>query len=254
MQQLLISLVLAASCALAQTSAPGTAQKPGPSTGGKTASTPHKGSPGPTKAATVDPDEGSVDEQGVYTSDYFRFRYTLPEGFEVDENFLAEIQDESKNAYILMAATGPFNSEDTRNVVVIVADHEATTAEAYVQKVTQDYAQKQALEVVKPAYAITLGGKPFYRADFRKEGTYQTVAFTMLKAYAVGFSMAAPNQDAMQSLLQSLESVQFLPDKTPGKASGTGTGKSAPAGSKAPSKSAPKGTTPNAASPKSPLR
>lgn len=166
-------------------------------------------------SAGVDPDEGSV-ENGVYTSDFFHFSYTLPEGFEVDEDFLGGEEDQSNTTFVLVAAQGPLSSEDRRDMVVIMADREATTAEAYVEKVQRDYAQKQSFEILKPAYAVTLGGKAFYRADFRKEGTYQTAAFTMLKGYAVGFTIAAPNGDEMDTLLASLNSVKFAGPKAPG--------------------------------------
>jgi hypothetical protein len=167
--------------------------------------------------AAPDPDEGSI-EDGVYTSDFFRFTYTLPEAFNVDEELQAGEEDQSDTSFVLLAAAGPLNGEDRRDVVVIIADREATTPEAYVQKVTRDYAQKQGFEVLKSAYAVTIGGHPFYRADFRKEGTYQSAAFTVLKGYAVGFSMAAPNQEAMSAVLDSLSSVKFLGEKPPAKA------------------------------------
>jgi hypothetical protein len=165
--------------------------------------------PASAKRGAPDPDEGSVDGN-VYTSDFFRFQYTLPEDFSVDEDFLADLQDQSNSTFVLLAAQGPLSGEDRRDMVVIMADHEATTAEAYVQKVTRDYAQKQQFEVLKPAYPFTIAGKPFFRADFRKEGTYQTAVFTVLKGYAVGFSIAAPSEDTMNALLESLNSVKFL--------------------------------------------
>jgi hypothetical protein len=213
--------------AAAQTSAP--PAKPAPSKPATTAPSASAKPGAPKSPATApDPDEGSLDN-GIYTSDFFRFTYTLPEGFEVDEEFLADLEDQSKTTFVLLAAQGPLSGEDRRNVVVIMADTEATTADAYIAKVTRDYAQKQNFEVLRPAYEITVGGKPFYRADFRKEGTFQTAVFTVLKGYAVGFTMAAPNQEAMQALVDSLNSVQFLPAVPP---------KSAPPKTSTPSKPA----------------
>jgi predicted nucleic acid-binding Zn ribbon protein len=178
---------------------------------------PKSGAGSSRSSAGVDPDEGSV-ENGVYTSDYFHFSYTLPEGFEVDEDFIGAEEDQSNTSFVLLAAQGPLSGEDRRDMVVIMADREATTAEAYVAKVQRDYAQKQGFEILKSAYPVTLGGKPFYRADFRKEGTYQTAVFTILKGYAVGFTIAAPNGDEMNTLLASLDSVKFTGPKPPGTA------------------------------------
>ena len=189
-----------------------------PSTPKASPKTSPKAGAGATKSsAAVDPDEGSV-ENGTYTSDFFHFSYTLPEGFEVDEEFQSAEEDQSNTAFVLLAAQGPLSGEDRRDMVVIMADHDATTAEAYVDKVQHDYAQKQGFEILKPAYTVTLGGKPFCRADFRKEGTYQTAVFTILKGYAVGFSIAAPNGDEMKTLLASLDSVKFTAPKSPGTA------------------------------------
>ena len=66
-----------------------------------------------------------------------------------------------------------------------------------------------------PKALVTVAGKPFYRADFRKEGTYQTAVFTVLKGYAVGFSIAAPSEETMNPLVESLTSVKFLGAATP---------------------------------------
>jgi hypothetical protein len=214
--RLLCIFALVISLAIAQTHAPAPKSAPAkrPAGSSQPSSPPSRKSPAP------DPDEGSVDGN-VYTSDFFRFQYTLPEGFNVDEDFLADLQDESNSTFVLMAAQGPLSGEDRRDMVVIMADREATTAEAYVQKVTRDYAQKQQFEVVKPAYPVTVAGKPFYRADFRKEGTYQTAVFTVLKGYAVGFSIAAPSEETMNPLVESLNSVKFLGAATPKQSPGT---------------------------------
>lgn len=191
----LLTIALVASLAAGQTTPPA-AHKPAPK-------------PGASKAqAAPDPDEGSV-ENGVYTSDFFHFTYTLPDGFEVDEEFLQDVEDASKSTWVLLAAQGPLSGEDRRDAVVLMADKEATTADAYVQKVQHDYADQQGFEVIKPAYVVTIAGKPFSRADFRKEGTYQTAVFTILNGYAVGFSLAAPNAEAMNVLLESLNSLKF---------------------------------------------
>jgi hypothetical protein len=224
-------VALLISLAAGQSSAP---PRPTPAAPGASA-------PRTTKPATTapDPDEGSIDN-GVYTSDFFRFAYTLPEGFDVDEQFLADVEDQSNSTFVLLAAQGPLSGEDRRDMVVIMADREATTPQAYVQKVTNDYAQKQGFEISKPAYPVTIGGKEFYRADFRKEGTYQTAVFTVLNGYALGFTLAAPNQDAMTALVDSLNSVKFLPAKAPATKHPT-PGPKTPA---APTKKAPSSKTP----------
>lgn len=221
--RILLAILLLGASLWAQT-AP---QKPAapPTAPKKTA--PKQGAGTPNASGAVDPDEGSV-ENGVYTSDFFHFSYTLPEGFEVDEDFQSAEEDQSNTAFVLLAAQGPLSGEDRRDMVVIMADHDAASAEAYVDKVQRDYAQKQGFEVLKPTYAVTLGGKPFYRADFRKEGTYQTAVFTVLKGYAVGFSIAAPNGDEMNTLLASLDSVKFTAPKAPTPKPGTPSAKQPP--------------------------
>ena len=207
--RLLCIVAVFSSLALAQ--APATPPKPAPANPSTTAPKSGQSKTGQTKppAAAVDPDEGSV-ENGVYISDFFHFTYKLPEAFEVDEAFLADLQDQSNSTFVLLAAQGPLSGEDRRDMVVIMADQQATTAETYVEKVTREYAQQQAFEILKPPYPVIIGGKPFYRADFRKEGTYQSAVFTVLKGYAVGFSVAAPNEEAMNALIESLNSLKFL--------------------------------------------
>jgi hypothetical protein len=224
--------------ALAQTPAAPKTSPAKPGSGSTTAKSGQTKSP----ATTVDPDEGSV-ENSVYTSDFFHFTYKLPEAFEVDEAFLADLQDQSNTTFVLLAAQGPLSGEDRRDMVVIMADREDVTAESYVEKISRDYAQKQAFEILKPPYPVTISGKPFYRADFRKEGTYQSAVFTVLKGYAVGFNIAAPNEEAMNALIESLNSLKF-PGATP--APKTPAKPTAPANAKPPAGDSKKGPSPNA--------
>jgi len=158
--------------------------------------------------SAVEPDEGSLDGN-TYTSDFFRFSYNFPSGFEVDDDFLQGREDESRSTFVLLAAYGPFNESNQRPVVVLMADKNATTLEGYLAKLTREVAQKQGFEVLRTPYPVMIGGRKFLRADFRKQQVLQSALFTLEGQYLLGFNLAAPSASEMEKLNLSLNSVTF---------------------------------------------
>jgi hypothetical protein len=204
-----ITILLLAVAAAAQTTAPGSGTNSPPSAATKPGAThaPHQ----PAAAAPA-VDEGRLNGN-LYTNQFFHFSFALPSGFEVDEEFMEGTEDESHATFVLLAAYGPAQS-DGRSVLVLMADKvpgTALSAGAFLEKVTREYAQKHGFEVLDPGHEVLLGGRKFLRADYRKEGRSQSAVFTLLRGYAVGFSLAAPDAAAMAQLNQSLAGLKFAP-------------------------------------------
>jgi hypothetical protein len=171
----------------------------------------HRSEPTTTAA---EPDDGSLNGS-EYTSDYFGFSYDLPEGLAAQDDFMQGRTDSSKQAFVLLAAFGP--AQGGRKGVVIMADKafgEAKDAAAYLAKVTHDYAQGGDFEVLQDAREYMFGGRKFYRADYKKDATYQTAVFTVDKGYALGFNFAAPSSEDMELLVDSLRTLKFAQQKT----------------------------------------
>jgi hypothetical protein len=169
----------------------------------------------PPAAVTVDPDDGSVNEN-TYTSDYFGFRYTFPEGFGVDEDFMQGKEDQSKRSFLLLAAMD--REEASNRTIVILADNaaavEATDATAYLDKVAGQLLKRQGFQPEGANRTLTIGGHPFARADFQKQKMAETVLVTMLRGYAVNFVLAAPSREEVEELVASLQTLEFPTVKT----------------------------------------
>jgi len=170
----------------------------------------------PRSAPAIAPDEGTINGQ-LYTSDYFGFRYTIPEGIEVQENFLQGQQDIERRSFVLLAAYGPSADPAYQQGVVISADRNAypavKTAADYVAKTAREHFEPGGFEEIGAAHAVTLGGHEFSRIDYRKGAIYQSLLATMWRGYVLSFNLVAPSAQAMDALAESLQSLWFPPPK-----------------------------------------
>jgi hypothetical protein len=196
-----LALLLLAAAAFAQSAAPVSPR-----------SAPRRSAPARQTAAApaVSPDDGSLSER-TYTSDYFGFRYTLPDGMDVDDDFMEGRQDQSGRSFVLLAATE--HEEATNRTVVIVADNAgaagATEPGAYLDKVAGEALKRQGFQPSGPASVVTIAGRSFARADFTKEKVAETLLVTILRGYAVNFVLTAPSTEEVEELAKSLQTVEF---------------------------------------------
>jgi hypothetical protein len=204
----LLSLLLFAVAAGAQT-APPASRKPATPTGA--------GSSAPANPATslVAPDEGTL-EGRLYTSDYFGFRYSVPEEFEVSDDPAEGEEDASHRSFVLLAAHGA--GERQGDVLLVLADQAAasgaTQPDTYLAKVTTDLLKRQGFAPQGAVRPLTLAGRGFARADFTREAAAQTVLVTMLRGYAVNFVLMAPSREAVDRMLASLDTLKFTPRRS----------------------------------------
>jgi hypothetical protein len=174
-----------------------------------------------TTVPKIDPDEGSV-TGNTYRSRYFGFAYTFPEGLQIDENFMQGEQDESKRAFILLAAYGSAE-RDSRKGIVISADRNLDptikTAADYLSKMTREHFQPDGFEVIKGARELSLASRSFQRVDYRKGTIYQSAVATLWRGYVLVFYLAAPTQPEIEGLVATLATLDFAPGPRPEKAS-----------------------------------
>jgi len=170
----------------------------------------------PAAPPAIAPDEGTFNGQ-LYTSDYFGFRYTIPEGLEVQEDFLQGQQDAERRSFVLLAAYGTSAHPAYQQGVVISADRNAypavKTAADYVAKTAREHFEPGSFEQIGAARAVTLGGHEFSRIDYRKGKIYQSLLATMWRGYVLCFHLVAPSAQAMDALAESLQSLWFPPPK-----------------------------------------
>ena len=159
------------------------------------------------------PDEGSI-TGNRYENRYFGFSYALPEGLEVDEDFMQGEEDQSKQAFLLLAAFGPVEGKDRLGVVISAdrsAGPEIRTARDYLAKLSREHFQAAGFDVVKDAGEVTVAGHSFSRIDYRKEKTYETVLATQWRGYVLLFNLVGPTGTDTDRLFASLESLKFKP-------------------------------------------
>ena len=161
----------------------------------------------------LEPDEGSVIDN-LYRSRYFNFSYTVPEGLEVDENFMQGEEDESAQAFVLLAAYGAAEGQGRKGIVVsadLNINPQAKSAAEYLEKMTREHYRANGFEVVNGARQLSLGGRPFFRIDYSKGTTYQTAVATIARGYVLTFSLAAPTQPELEQLFTTLSTLKFAP-------------------------------------------
>jgi hypothetical protein len=204
----LLAFVLLSLAAFAQSTHPKSASpKSPPSQSGSRSDT-----------TAVLPDDGSVNEN-TYTSDYFGFRFTFPEGMGVDQDFTEGREDESHRSFLLLAATA--HEEASNKTIVVMADSAsaagAADASSYLNNVAAVILKRQGFEPLGTARNVTYGGHAFARADFTRQSVNEAVLVTMLRGYAVNFLLIASSPQELNQLAASLETLEFTaPNITPG--------------------------------------
>jgi len=166
----------------------------------------------PAASPALAPDEGTIDGQ-LYTSKYFGFRYTLPDGLLAEEDFLNGQQDEERRSFILLAAYGPSSHPAYRQGLVIAADRNVypavKNAADYIAKTAHEHFQSGGFEELNPAHRITLGGHEFSRIDYRKGEIFQSLLATEWRGYLLTFDLVAPGAQDLDKLAESLQSLRF---------------------------------------------
>jgi len=167
-------------------------------------------------AASVAPDEGTINGR-LYTSDYFGFRYTLPEDFVADEDPADGEEDASHRSFVLLSAYG--SGERRGSVMVILADQAVPTgtaeASAYLTKVAIEVMKRKGFLRQDPVRRVTLGGRSFAAADFARGENAQSVYVTMQRGYALNFVLMGRTRAEVEKMAASLASLQFTPAVKP---------------------------------------
>ena len=205
MKRLLVFLLLCALSVFGQSSAPSTSKPAAP-----------KAAPKSAQPAAVEPDDGTLNGQ-VYASEYFGFRYTVPEGFAVVEDPSEGEEDASKRSFVLLSAFG--DKRQRGSAVTILADQSAPTgaadAYAYLTKVTLPVMKGKGFNPENAVRRVTLAGHSFAVVDFLRGDGAQSVYVTLLRGYALSFVLMAPTRADLEQLAASLSALQFPPAPKP---------------------------------------
>ena len=167
----------------------------------------------PVPPADLHPDYGVI-SGNHYVNSYFGFSYHYPEGWNG-----SAIQSSSTSQMYAMFTANPVSSSGTdMRYISINADSLGKNV------VPKDFIKASLDAFTGPTGAFnmlhadkhyTFAGKDFYRIDLTSKpapgspAIYQTQVFTFLANYAVTFSFMAGNANDIETMIHSMESLDF---------------------------------------------
>ena len=160
------------------------------------------------------PDFGVINSKH-YVNSYFGFSYRYPEGFN---GTAVQAATGGASQYALFTGN-PASSDGTdMRYIAINADPlpKNTTPKTFIEGALRTFTGPGGgFNVLHSDKQITFGGKQFYRMDMVSKPTpgmptvYQTQLFMISSNYAVTFTFMAVNVDDMETLVRSMESLNF---------------------------------------------
>jgi protein TonB len=175
----------------------------------------------PLRAQQADfrPDYGMLNGRR-YMNGYFGFSYRFPEGWTGSALRYPAV-GESK-MYPLFSANPQAASTSDVRYVSINADYLAPNSTAKTPKDFLEIALSQQagplgeFEALHTDKRYLFGGRQFYRVDMRAKPSpgspvfYQTLICIILRNYAITFSFMAANDDDLEDLVRTMESLTFV--------------------------------------------
>ena len=167
----------------------------------------------PVPPADLHPDYGVL-SGSHYVNSYFGFSYQYPDGWNGNA-----IQSSTASQMYTMFSANPVASggADLR-YISISADSLAKNVvpKDFIKASTDAFAGPTgAFNVLHTDKHYTFAGKDFYRVDLVSKpapgspAIYQTQVFTLLDNYAVTFSFMAGNTNDIETMIHSMESLNF---------------------------------------------
>ena len=126
-------------------------------------------------------------------------------------------EDETRQAFVLLAAWGPSPDPAYNEGVVLIADRNSypgvKNGSDYLAKTAREHFEPQGFKEVSPIHEVTLGEHQFFQVDYVKQDVCQTFVSTVWRDYVLVFNLAAPTTQEMSRLTDSLKSLKFVVHK-----------------------------------------
>src|SRR5262245_41158699 len=163
-----------------------------------------------------------------YMNGYFGFSFRFPEGWTGSALRYPAVR-ESKMYPLFSANPQAASTSDVRyvsiNADLLVSNTSVKTPKDFLELALNTQAGPSGeFEALHTDKRYVFAGRQFYRVDMRSRpapGTpvfYQTLVCTILRGYAITFSFMAANDDDLEDLVRSMESLSFI---EPGQMAGT---------------------------------
>lgn len=163
---------------------------------------------GAVTSAMLSPDDGRIAD-GVYRNDYFDLAYPLPEGWTQGVGGPGP----STNGYYVLESLVP-KGEFAGTILIAAQDvffagDEAATTAAMAGAVREAMSQVDGMSIDAEPAALSIAGRAMHRVDFSGVGLHRSLFVTAIRCHIVSFSLTARDQEQLDKLRVSLNSLAF---------------------------------------------
>ncbi len=174
------------------------------------------------------PETGKV-AGNVYTNDYFRFTYTIPEGWTVRTDELAAKLGKSTTKALLYATKSP---DSYASVAVTSRDFNRAAppdAQAFLDALQAD-AVKKGGQPIGARWLYNLGARTFIRQDIDLGSASHYLGYVvgMARNYGLVFTIQADSSVELGALVRTITEAKFVPDWSTGVPAGQGCAETSP--------------------------
>jgi TonB family protein len=176
-------------------------------------------------SATLAYEDGRI-ENNVYTNDCFGFSLAIPDGWQVNTQFLGA---DGKAMHIrkgglFLLLMDQHQSGSGGNRIGLYAREAGAASASTVQEFVSAAVHGQIdidrgrRELVRDAYSVDYGGKHFVRADYKQslpngDEFYLAFVYTKFREYYIGENLMAGSPRELDQSANSLEQISFLKDE-----------------------------------------
>jgi hypothetical protein len=180
--------------------------------------------PSPREAGSrlpANPQETGSIEAGIYRNSYFGLTYHLPKEWYVDTRIfkerLAESSDDpAKGTFVLLSANEfapgtpglKFNPDMALMAINASAYHKVfNTGNDYLTQVRPGMVNILHDQLLEQGAVISVGGREFYRADYKRPVGYQTIVCTVWQGYVLVWTFVGQTKAQLDELVKSMQSI-----------------------------------------------
>jgi TonB family protein len=179
--------------------------------------------PGNGASDTLAFENGSI-ANNVYSNDCFGFSLPLPAGWQVNPKVVGpdgKAKHVAGQLILLLLEQGKEGSSGNRIILTARdASGSAPAPEEFVSKSvhSQIDADREHRQLVKDTYSVDLGGKTFYRADYKQTTSsgatsYTAFVYTKFRGYYLGETVMAGSPEELDQSVHSLQQISFREDE-----------------------------------------
>jgi TonB family protein len=172
-------------------------------------------------SAALKPDSGAF-TNGAYSNDYFRFTYTVGEGWYINQDLMTQGANSTTKlaGHFLLMVLDRHTGGPMRERVLMMADdanvyRSFKSAADYAAKFLDAQVKGQHMERVRDVFPTEHAGRTFYCGEFNEPysggALHKAFVATERSGFLLSWSFVASSAEELDVLLQSLGEIRFAP-------------------------------------------